>query len=174
MVIYPLARGFSFDPDASQYKGAGWIVHNIVDTAAKGGSFQVGIGPDRAGKFHPTAIEQVKQVGAWMKTCGEGIYATRPRAGDSWREGDHIRFTRAKDGHKVHCFALQWPGSSLQLHSVQPKEGSKIRMFGYPEPLKWTFDSVKGLTINLPEGLHQKKRTEYAWGWTIQVSTPNG
>ncbi len=53
MVIYPLARGFSFDPDGSNYKGAAWIVHNIVDTAAKGGSFQVGIGPDGAGRFHP-------------------------------------------------------------------------------------------------------------------------
>ena len=44
MVIYPLAGGFSYDPDAAHYKGAKWIVSNIIDTAAKGGSFQVGIG----------------------------------------------------------------------------------------------------------------------------------
>src|SRR6185437_10176979 len=73
MVIYPLARGFSFDPDASQYKGAQWIIKNIVDTSAKGGSFQVGVGPDGAGRFHPTAIQQLKEAGKWLKVCARGI-----------------------------------------------------------------------------------------------------
>ena len=168
MVIYPLARGFSFDPDGSQYKGAAWIIRNIVDTAAKGGSFQVGIGPDAVGKFHPTAVEQIKEVGGWLRICGAGIYATRPRAGEDWREGDYLRFTRSKDGQFTHCFALQWPGSSLQLRSIQPKEGSAIRMFGYPEPMKWTFDSTKGLTIQLPDSLQDHKPTQHAWGWTIE------
>ena len=40
MVIYPLAGGFSYDPDAAHYKGAKWIVDNIIDTAAKGGVFK--------------------------------------------------------------------------------------------------------------------------------------
>src|SRR5206468_4872019 len=100
-----------------------------VDTAAKGGSFQVGIGPDGNGRFHPTAIEQVKAVGGWLRTCGPGIYATRPRAGDNWREGNSIRFTRSKDGTAMYCFALEWPGASLKLRSVQPKQGTLIRMF---------------------------------------------
>ena len=78
MVIYPLARGFSYDPDASQYKGAPWIIKNIVDTSAKGGSFQVGVGPDGTGRFHPAAIQQLRETGKWLKVCGGGIYATRP------------------------------------------------------------------------------------------------
>ena len=172
MVIYPLARGFSFDPDGSQYKGAAWIIRNIVDTAAKGGSFQVGIGPDATGKFHPAAIAQVKEVGAWLRTCGKGVYATRPRAGDNWQEGNDLRFTRSKDGQTIYCFALAWPGASLQLRSLQPKGGSDIRMFGSPEPMKWSFDPAKGTTIELPESLHNRKPTEYAWGWSIRVNAP--
>ncbi len=39
MVIYPLAQGFAYDPDPAHYKGTGWIVSNLVDTVAKGGSF---------------------------------------------------------------------------------------------------------------------------------------
>jgi alpha-L-fucosidase len=169
MVIYPLARGFSFDPDGSQYKGAGWIIRNIVDTVAKGGNFQVGIGPNATGKFHPTAISQLKEVGAWLRICGDGIYATRPRASADWREGDSIRFVRSKNGETIYCFALAWPGAFLQLRSVRPKEGSLIRMFGYPEPMKWTFDSTNGLTIRLPQSLHDRKPTAYAWGWSIRV-----
>ena len=172
MVIYPLARGFSFDPEAANYKGAAWIVKNIVDTAAKGGSFQVGVGPDGSGRFHPTAIEQLKQTGAWLRVCGEGIYATRPREAGLWREGDTLRFTRTKDNRTVHCFALQWPGQTLRLETVRPVAGSRISMFGYPEPMKWSFDSATGLKIEIPESLQDESHrpNQYAWGWTIQTA----
>jgi alpha-L-fucosidase len=171
MVIYPLASGFSYDPVAANYKGAAWIVRNIVDTTAKGGNFQVGIGPDANGQFHPTAIEQLKQAGAWLRTCGEGIYGTRPRDAANWREGDAIRFTRTKDHRTVYCFALQWPGQSLVLKSVRPRPGSRVTMFGYPEPMKWTYDSAIGLKIDIPESLQSEGRrpSQYAWGWTLQT-----
>jgi alpha-L-fucosidase len=171
MVIYPLASGFSFDPDASHYKGASWIVHNIVDTAAKGGNFQVGIGPDAAGQFHPVAIDQLKQVGRWLRVCGEGIYATRPREAAHWREGETTRFTRAKDNRTAYCFALEWPGKSLVVQSVRPASNSRITMFGYPEPMKWIFDSALGLKIEIPETLQAEGRrpNQYAWGWAIRT-----
>jgi alpha-L-fucosidase len=170
MVIYPLAKGFSYDPEAADYKGAGWIVRNIVDTAAKGGSFQVGVGPDATGRFHPTAVTQLKQVGGWLRTCGPGIYATRAREGELWREGESIRFTRTKDKRIVYCFALQWPGRELTLVSLRPAPGSRIMMFGYPDPMKWKYDSASGLKIELPEPLQTESRrpTEYVWGWSIQ------
>ncbi len=171
MVIYPLAHGFSFDPEGANYKGAGWIVKNIVDTAAKGGSFQVGVGPDGSGRFHPMAIEQLKQAGAWLRVCGDGIYASRAREDDLWRDGDAIRFTRAKDNRTVYCFALQWPGKTLALASVRPAPAGRIRMFGYPEPMKWSYDSSIGLRIEIPESLQAESRrpNDYAWGWTIQT-----
>lgn len=173
MVIYPLAKGFSYDPEAADYKGAGWMVKNIVDTAAKGGSFQVGVGPDANGRFHPTAVAQLKQVGGWLRTCGEGIYATRAREGELWREGESIRFTRTKDKRTVYCFALQWPGRELALRSLRPVPGSKIMMFGYPDPMKWKYDSATGLKIELPESLQTESRrpSEYAWGWKFSLSS---
>ena len=172
MVIYPLASGFSYDPEAAHYKGPKWIVDNIIDTAAKGGSFQVGIGPDASGRFHPTAVEQVKQVGVWLKTCGGGIYATRPRQGDFWREGGSIRFTRSKDNATIYAFALEWPGKQLHLASVRPQAGSRISMFGYPEALRWSYDASHGLSIEIPEALASEARrpNNYAWGWTIRVA----
>jgi alpha-L-fucosidase len=172
MVIYPLASGFSYDSNAANYKGAKWIVDNIIDTAAKGGSFQVGIGPNALGRFHPTAVEQVKQVGGWLKICGPGIYATRAREGDLWREGDAIRFTRSKDNATIYCFALQWPGKTLQLRSVRPLAGSQITMFGYPDGLRWNYDAANGLNIQIPEALASEARrpNDYAWGRTIRVA----
>ena len=61
----------------------------------------VGIGPDEQGTFHPTAVAQLKEVGRWLKVNGAGIYATRARAGDLWSEGEHIRYSRSKDGKMV-------------------------------------------------------------------------
>ena len=54
----------------------------------------VGIGPDGDGRFHPTAIGQLKEVGDWLKVNGGGIYSTRARDADLWSEGADIRFTQ--------------------------------------------------------------------------------
>jgi alpha-L-fucosidase len=172
MVIYPLGNGFSYDPDPKNYKGGAWIVKNIVDTAAKGGSFQVGVGPDGTGKFHRRAVEQLKEAGAWLRVCGQGIYGTRAREGEQWQEGDSIRFTRTKDNRTVHCFVTEWPGRELILRSVQPRSGSTVLMFGYPEPMKWSFDSLAGCRIEIPESLQAANRRpcDHAWGWTLQIA----
>jgi alpha-L-fucosidase len=104
--------------------------------------------------------------------CGDGIYATRPREAAYWREGEQIRFTRTKQNDTVHCFALEWPGKLIVLQSVKPKPGSNITMFGYPEPMKWTFDAALGLKIEIPESLQSEdhRPTQYAWGWTISIA----
>jgi alpha-L-fucosidase len=124
--IFPLGSSFSYEADASKYKGGGWIVKTLVDIVAKGGNFMVGIGPDANGRFHPQAIENLQEAGAWLKVNGEGIYATRPREGDLWKEGNDIRFTQTKDHRTVYAFSLKWPGTTLTLKSIQPQPGSLV------------------------------------------------
>ena len=60
---------------------------------------------------------------------------------------------------------------TLALQSLRPIPGTKIFMFGYPEPMKWVFDPAAGLKIEIPEPLQAESRrpNEYAWGWTIQT-----
>lgn len=77
MVIRPLGRSFSFDKDASDYKGAGWVIQNLLDCVSKGGNFMVGVGPDFSGRFHPEAVRQLKAVGRWLRVYGSAIYGTR-------------------------------------------------------------------------------------------------
>lgn len=115
-------------------------------------------------------MQQLKEAGKWLKVCGGGIYASRARSGELWREGDTIRFTRSKDGRSIHCFALAWPGRMLSLKTVRLRPKSQVRMMGYSEPLPWRYDSASGLQIKLPESMDsvEKRPTEHAWGWTMQ------
>jgi alpha-L-fucosidase len=150
-VIYPLGRTFSYETDADKHKGTKWIVYNIIDCAAKGGNFMIGVGPDGNGKFHPTAIEQMKQAGNWLKTNGESIYATRARAGELWKEVDNVRFTQSKDQKTVFAHVFELPNQQVQFKTVKPKAKSKIFLLGYQKPLAWKYSTEKGLIISLPD-----------------------
>jgi alpha-L-fucosidase len=168
MTIYPLASSFSYDKNGDKYKGAPWIIHNLIDAVAKGGSFMVGIGPDKTGRFHPKAIEQLEETGQWLKVNGEGIYDTRAR--DIWQEGDSIRFTRTKDNRYVFAFIEKWCGNELVIQSVAPPKRSKVYLLGYAKPLKWS-PFGKGIKIQIPSELQdpENRPCPHAWGFKIRI-----
>ncbi|MDR1746000.1 MAG: alpha-L-fucosidase [Tannerella sp.] len=168
MTIYPLASSFSYDKDGSKYKGAAWIIHNIIDCAAKGGSFMVGIGPDGTGRFHPKAVEQLEETGRWLKINGKGIYATRAR--EVWKDGDFY-FTRSKDNKRVYAFTENVEtlrATSLHIPAVTPRKGGKIYLLGYKKPLKWTADG-DGVNVEIPAELAENLPCDYAWGFEILI-----
>jgi alpha-L-fucosidase len=165
MTIYPLASSFSYDKDGNNYKGTRWIVHNLIDAVAKGGSFMVGIGPDKTGRFHPKAVEQLEETGRWLKINGEGIYNTR--ACEIWKEGD-IRFTRTKDNKTVFAIVEEWPGNKLTIESVTPKKGSKVYLLGYSKPLKWTIENGQ-TTVLLPEKLQEEANRPCNYAYTFKI-----
>jgi alpha-L-fucosidase len=171
-VIYPLGRSFSYEAEAANYKGALWIVRNLVDSVAKGGNFMVAVGPDGDGQFHSTAVSQLKEVGEWLKVNGEGIYSTRGRDADLWSEGADIRFTRTKDNRTIYAFVLKWPGEKLLLRSVRPAKGSVIQMLGTSVPLKWSLSSA-GLEVQIPPGMQYEsgRPCRFAWGFQIRTET---
>jgi alpha-L-fucosidase len=169
-VIYPLGTSFSFEPDPAKYKGAEWIIGNLVDAVAKGGNFMVGIGPDGAGRFAPEATRQLKQAGDWLRVNGEGIYATRPRSGDLWREGDDVRYTLSKDGSSIYAFLLAWPGKSLTLRTIRPITSSTVIMLGSKATLAWSWDAATGTTVRLPEELQEEAHRPCPWVWALKIA----
>ena len=168
MTIRTLGNTFEYDSVAANYKGAGWAVHNLIDCVAKGGCFMVILGPDETGRFHPTAVQQLKEVGEWLRINGEGIYETRSR--DVWQK-DEIRFTRSKDGKQVYAFVENGKfGNELFIPSVTPRKGSKVRMFGYKRPLKWT-QTEQGVRIEIPAELQSPENLpcQHAWGFKFEL-----
>lgn len=172
--INPLGTDFSYEPDAAKYKGTAWIVQNLADTVAKGGGLMIGVGPSSHGEFHAEAIRQMKGTGAWLKVNGEAIYATRPRNGTGWSEGDEVRYTRSKDRRFVYAILTKWPGTQIRLKSVRPERNSEVTLLGSNKALQWKFDSIQRTTITIPENLQQasNRPCEYAWSLKIQATEP--
>ena len=169
--IYPLGTDFSYEPDAAKYKGTQWIVHNLADAVAKGGGLQVGVGPSAHGEFHPEAIRQMKGAGKWLEVNGEAIYATRPREGTLWSEGEAVRYTRSKDSRFIYAILMDWPGRQVVLKSVHPKAGSTLTLLGSKSSVSWHFDSAQGTIITLPENLQQPGNRPCDYAWTLKFET---
>lgn len=172
--IYPLGTDFSYEADATKYKGTQWIVHTLADTVAKGGGLEIGLGPSAHGEFHPEALRQMREAGAWLKVNGEAIYATRPREGTKWSQGDTIRYTRSKDGRFVYAILTEWPKGPVTLESVRPDARSKVSLLGTDATLPWTLDAARGTAINLPENLQQPENRPCEHAWTLKIETRQG
>jgi len=168
MVIYPLARSFSYDPDASFYKGGEWIIKNLVDSVAKGGSFMVGIGPDETGRFHPEAIKALDSAGEWLKINGEAIYSTRPLV--PWCEGPELFFTRSKDSRSIYAICLKWPERFLRLKSIQPQDGLKVSLLGADVSLQWRSEGHE-LWVEIPDRLPKPGKYAYTFKFDFINST---
>ena len=169
--IDPLGTDFSYEPDAAKYKGTTWIVHMLADAVAKGGGFMVGVGPSAFGEFHPEAIRQMKEAGAWLRVNGEAIYATRPREGEYWSQGDTVRYTRSKDRRFVYAILTSWPGTEKTLGAVRPRAGSQVKLLGMDAPLQWKFEADRGTTILFPENLQSAANRPCDHAWTVKIET---
>jgi alpha-L-fucosidase len=131
----------------------------------------VGIGPDEMGRFSPEAIQQLKQVGKWLKTNGQGIYATRAREGENWKEGENVRFTRSKDHKTIYAHCFKWPGKELVLKTVTAKKDTKVTLLGHENvALKWA-NGANGLVISTPESLKNRipADEQIAFSFAIEV-----
>lgn len=171
MVIYPLARSFSYDPDENNYKGSSWVIKNLIDSVAKGGNFMVGIAPDANGCWHPKAIRDLEAAGQWLDINGEAIYATRPRPGELYKEGNDIFFTQSKDGRIIYILCPGWPGRQLRIETVKVNPDCDIRLIGDEQPLVWR-GKGSGIIIDLPARLQEaaNRPNNLAFAFRIQSS----
>ncbi len=61
-----------------KYKSAERIIHQLIDIVAKNGNLLLNVGPKYDGTFHSSAVAVLKEIGDWLRLCGEAIYGTRP------------------------------------------------------------------------------------------------
>ena len=99
-----------------KWKPAQTVIHNLVDIVSKGGNNLLNVGPTGAGVIPQGGVNDLEQVGAWMKVNGEAIYGTTVsplKTQPSWG-----RVT--KKGGKLYLHVFDWPkDGSLQIEGLK-------------------------------------------------------
>ena len=76
--------------------------------------------------------------------------------------------TERKQSRTLYAFALKWPGETLLLRTIPPREAMTIRMLGTTEPLTWK--PANGATqIHLPPGLQDESRRPCPYAWAFEI-----
>jgi alpha-L-fucosidase len=148
------------------------VLHWLVDTVSKNGTFILNIPGMPDGTIDSKEIAVLDQITAWMKINGEAIYETRP-----WKvygEGPNaveagsfkgksisnlgakdIRFTRNKANTVIFAIFLGWPEGEAAITSLglaastQPGKIAHVALVGTDAPVKWK-QTPESLRVTLP------------------------
>jgi alpha-L-fucosidase len=62
----------------TNFKSTQTLLRNLVDIASKGGNYLLNVGPTAEGEIPAPEAQRLEEIGKWLKTNGESIYATGP------------------------------------------------------------------------------------------------
>ncbi len=148
------------------------IIHWLIDTVSKNGTFILNIPGKPDGTIDSKEIAFLDSLTQWMQVNGEAIYATRPwkiygEGPDTVKSGSFqgnsisklgpkdVRFTRSKDNTVVYAIALGWPGNEAVIQALgtaspqSPGKIANVELLGYQDKLKYRQDA-SGLHVRLP------------------------
>lgn len=169
---------WSYVPD-ERFRSANQVVDMLVDIVSKNGVLMLAFGPKADGSIPEEAHSTIGGMGAWLKTNGEAIYATRPwsvygegpTVPNPKMHGDQVdyvaedvRFTRSKDLRTLYATFLAYPGDKATIRTLKSDAISletlrSVDLIDGGECVKWTQDA-EGLHLALPASLD---RNEHAY-----------
>jgi alpha-L-fucosidase len=156
------------------------VIHWMIDTVSKNGTFILNIPGKPDGTIDRKEIAVLDKITEWMQVNGEAIYATRPwkiygEGPDMVKSGSFqgtsisklgpqdIRFTRNKANTVVYAIALGWPGSEAVIHAMgtsspqKPGKVMNVELLGYQQKLQFR-QGASALHVQLPA----QKPSDYA------------
>jgi len=159
--------GWSYTPNAeymSGYQG----VQTLVDIVAKGGNLLLNIAPDPQGEWQEGAYDLLAEFGEWMDINNEAIYNSKVLP--PYKESN-ICMTQQNNGNAYFFYLCKENESSMPdkitITSHQPKEGSRVALLGYDQPLEWN-KKGDGFQVTIPKELQKNPPCNYVW--TLKVS----
>ena len=152
-----------------EYRSADQLIDSLIDIVSKNGVMMLNFGPKADGTVPAEYKQPLLDMGAWLKVCGESLYATRPYTvfgeGPDLKDqraqhdhhtvytGEHIRFTRNKENNVLYATALGWPGEKMKIQSLAKADLSgirSVRLLGAEGDLKWKA-TADGLEISMSD-----------------------
>ncbi|HEV2693319.1 MAG TPA: alpha-L-fucosidase [Verrucomicrobiae bacterium] len=128
-----------------KWKPAATVIRNLVDIVSKGGNYLLNVGPTGAGVIPAGAVNDLQQVGAWMKVNGESIYGTTGsplKTQPAWG-----RVTQK--GNTLYLHVFDWPKDGKLVVAGLRNNTVAATLLAGDKRLK-TVGLGDGLTISLP------------------------
>jgi len=152
------------------------VIHWMIDTVSKNGTFILNIPGKPDGTIDTKEIAVLDGITDWMQINGEAIYETRPwkvygegpnavKSGSfqgnsiSKLGAQDIRFTRNKGNTVIYAIALGWPTEPVVVKSLgsaastNPGRIARVDLIGTGEKLHWK-QNADGLRVELPKSYH--------------------
>ncbi|MFK7691481.1 alpha-L-fucosidase [Paenibacillus sp. HJGM_3] len=148
-----MGTSFSFRYE-DRYKTARQLVHILLEVVAKGGNLALNVGPQPDGRLPEGAIRAMKELGAWLKVYGEGIYGTRicdPYFTGEWAFTRKATITYAFRLYKEEDDPVQGP-----LTIPYPGKVDRIEWVGADQALEFHSNDA-GLSVISPDTEHSGK-----------------
>ena len=160
------ASSWSYADDL-EYYSTDRLIHDLIDIVSKNGCLLLNIAPAPDGIIPEPQKDRLRNIGRWLKTNGEAIYATRPwtRFGEgptSTPQGhladlrfdgftaEDIRFTRSQDGTFLYAILLGWPQDGFcHIESLGNTAIQGVQLLANDQRLTYRQDQ-DGLLVELP------------------------
>lgn len=128
--------------DGDGVKSLDQCLNMLVRCAGGDGNLLLNVGPKPTGEIAPEQADLLKQMGAWLAKCGEGIYGTR---GGPFLPGRYGVSTRRD--HTIYVHVQRWPGDSLALPAIPAKVLRASALTGGAATFRQT---EEGLELSVP------------------------
>src|SRR5262249_20821083 len=95
---------WGYRKDDTNFRPAGTLIRNLVETVSKGGNLLLNVGPQGDGAFPAACVDRLAEIGRWMKVNGESIHgcSASPFQDSAWGR------TTQKPGH-TYLHVYDWP-----------------------------------------------------------------
>ena len=99
---------WGYNSHDKNWKSAKDLIRMLADIASKGGNYLLNIGPTSEGVFPPESVERLREIGQWMKTNSESIYATQA---SPFKKLEWGRSTQKAigGGTRLYLHVFNWP-----------------------------------------------------------------
>jgi alpha-L-fucosidase len=149
-------RTWGYKSYDNNWKPVETLIRNLVDIASKGGNYLLNVGPTSEGLIPGPSVERLKEVGKWMKTNSEAIYAT---SASPFKRLPWGRCTKKSHdgGTTLYLHVFDWPADGkLVVPGLKSEaEGACLLADASKQPLKTERDGGN-LIINVPAAAPDK------------------